>query len=167
MAGPESLGADIFGVLSLGGEILGALILGLQHPALQHDIPLQLIIPHPIMPQEPHPPQHLAFGMDGPESLGADIFGALSLGGLRDGAFNLGLQQVQGPQHEHESIQFYQHPTFLAILGPSSFGALILGAFIFGADIFGAFIFGAGARAAFNLFAPYLSILPAAGINIA
>jgi hypothetical protein len=162
MAGPESLGADIFGVLSLGGEILGALTLGLQHPGLQHDIPLQLIIPH-----IPHPPQHLAFGMAGPESLGADIFGALSLGGLRDGAFNLGLQQVLCPQHEHESLRFYQHPTLLAIFGPSSFGAVILGALIFGADIFGAFIFGAGARAAFNLFGPYLSILPADGINIA
>jgi len=162
--GPESFGADNFGALSFGGEILGGLIFGLQQEL--HAIPEQ--------PAQLINPQHLAFGIAGPSifgavNLGADNFGALSFGGLIDGAFNFGLQQEPhpAPQHAHESLRFYQHPTFLAIFGPSSFGADIFGAFIFGADIFGAFILGAGAKAAFNLFAPFGSILPAAGINIA
>jgi hypothetical protein len=156
--GPESFGADIFGALSFGGLIDGALIFGLQHADLQHDIPAQQAVQVPHFMHDIIPAQHPTLGTVGPESFGADIFGALSLGGLMLGAFNFGLQQVlQAPQPPHESLQFYQHPTFLAILGPSSFGA----------DILGALTLGAGLSAAFNLFAPFGSTLPAAGINIA
>jgi ABC-type dipeptide/oligopeptide/nickel transport system permease subunit len=161
--GPDNFGADIFGALSFGGLIDGALIFGLQQPALQHDKPPQQAAQVPHFMHDLMPPQHPTLGTVGPDSFGADIFGALSFGGLMDGAFNFGLQHVeQAPQPPHESLQFYQHPTFLAILGPSS-----LGPDSFGADILGALSFGAGASAAANLLAPFGSFLVAAGINIA
>jgi hypothetical protein len=161
--GAESLGADIFGALSFGGLIDGALTLGLQQPALQHDKPPQQAAQVPHFMHDFIPAQHPTLGTVGPDNFGADIFGALSFGGLMDGAFNFGLQHVeQAPQPPHESLQFYQHPTFLAILGPSS-----LGPDSFGADILGALSFGAGASAAANLLAPFGSFLVAAGINIA
>jgi hypothetical protein len=67
--------------------------------------------------------------------LRAFIFGAFSFGGETLGTLTFGLQ------HAHESLQFYQQPTFLAIFGPSNLGAFIFGAFIFGAFIFGAIAF--------------------------
>jgi hypothetical protein len=121
---------------------------------------------HPIIPAQQETLGTFGASNFGAVSFGADNFGVLSFGGLMDGALSFGLQQVeQAPQPPHEATQFYQHPTFLPILGPSSFGTL--GASSFGADILGAFTLGAGLSAAFNLFAPFGSTLPAAGINIA
>lgn len=152
--GASNFGADNFGALSFGGLMDGGLIFGLQQEEQAPHLP---IIPAQQETLGTFGASNFGASNFGAVSLGADNFGALSLGGLMLGAFNFGLQQAeQAPQPAHEATQFYQHPTFLPILGPSSFGPDILG-----------FAIGVGLSAAFNLSGPFLSTLPAAGINIA
>jgi len=126
--GPSNLGADILGAFILrSGLMTGPFNFGLQHELHpMHDNPAQ----HASLGMHDIPEQHPAFGTFGPDNLGADILGALSLGGLIDGAFNFGLQHLLVPQQAQEATQFYQHPTFFASFGPSILGAILFSGLI-------------------------------------